>query len=391
MARTSTPPRTAPAAPPAPRRTRPPRPSPGGGDSPAAAVLAALSAGPAGAAVAVIAGHAGPAWPPHGRPCSRTRRPGPRPGSRAACAATPTPGRPPRQQSRRRGPARRHRATGRQAGGRRPARPDPAGGTAEGGEAEAGPAPGPDPTVTAQAAGTVLAIAQAAYDAGEALAAGDLDAALAALDAAREQAAQGRRVIKAAASGGQPGHPAGGALATWSRRTPPRPPTPASPRGRSAGAGAVGRRGRNALDKLTALGTAQMVTDKPRSYRLAPAPALGRGSASPDQRGGHAQRRVTRGRDGNRMPPRPRRLHVYLPYTSRVAPGRPPGAAGRSPFRRTARPPLAARYISGLTCIALARYMAGTREVQERITGGTSDLLQQPHCLPLQHLISGGE
>ena len=34
---------------------------------------------------------------------------------------------------------------------------------------------------------------------------------------------------------------------------------------RSAGAVA------NALDKLTALGTAQMVTDKPRSYRLAPA------------------------------------------------------------------------------------------------------------------------
>ena len=34
---------------------------------------------------------------------------------------------------------------------------------------------------------------------------------------------------------------------------------------RSAGAVA------NALDKLTGLGTAQMVTDKPRTYRLAPA------------------------------------------------------------------------------------------------------------------------
>jgi hypothetical protein len=34
---------------------------------------------------------------------------------------------------------------------------------------------------------------------------------------------------------------------------------------RSAGAVA------NALDKLTALGAAQMVADKPRSYRLAPA------------------------------------------------------------------------------------------------------------------------
>ena len=34
---------------------------------------------------------------------------------------------------------------------------------------------------------------------------------------------------------------------------------------RSAGAVA------NALDKLTALGTAQMVTDKPRTYQFAPA------------------------------------------------------------------------------------------------------------------------
>ena len=34
---------------------------------------------------------------------------------------------------------------------------------------------------------------------------------------------------------------------------------------RSAGAVA------NALDKLVSLGTAQMVTDKPRTYRLAPA------------------------------------------------------------------------------------------------------------------------
>ena len=35
---------------------------------------------------------------------------------------------------------------------------------------------------------------------------------------------------------------------------------------RSAGAVA------NALDKLVSFGTAQMVTDKPRTYRLAPAP-----------------------------------------------------------------------------------------------------------------------
>jgi hypothetical protein len=52
------------------------------------------------------------------------------------------------------------------------------GGTAAGGEAE--PAQGPGPAVTAEAAGNVLAIAQA----GEALAAGDLPAAQAALEAA---------------------------------------------------------------------------------------------------------------------------------------------------------------------------------------------------------------
>jgi hypothetical protein len=52
--------------------------------------------------------------------------------------------------------------------------------------------------------------------------------------------AQGRRAVKAAASG---------------RRAPATPP------------GAVA----NALDKLVSLGTAEMVTDKPRTYRLAPA------------------------------------------------------------------------------------------------------------------------
>ena len=45
---------------------------------------------------------------------------------------------------------------------------------------------------------------------------------------------------------------------------------------RSAGAVA------NALDKLTALGTAQMVTDKPRTYRLAPAAAAPAPDAADD-------------------------------------------------------------------------------------------------------------
>lgn len=59
-------------------------------------------------------------------------------------------------------------------GQRAPAR---AGGTAEGGEAEADGAPGPDLAVTAEAAATVLAIGQAADEAGKALATGDLPAA----------------------------------------------------------------------------------------------------------------------------------------------------------------------------------------------------------------------
>ncbi len=86
------------------------------------------------------------------------------------------------------------------AGASQPA-PAPAGGTAEDQQTEAGSEPGPDPAVTAEAAGSVAAIAQAAGEAGKALAAGNLDAALAALETARDLAAHGRRVLKAAASG----------------------------------------------------------------------------------------------------------------------------------------------------------------------------------------------
>ena len=153
--------------------------------------------------------------------------------------------------------------------------PAPAGGTPEGGEAESGTAQEPDPAVTAEAAGNVLAIAQAADEAGRALAAGDLPAALAALDAAREQAACGRRVLKAAASGRHAPATRPGALRDLVeehlRKFPDTAFTPhqvGKVLTRSAGAVA------NALDKLTALGTAELATDKPRSYRLAPvAPA----------------------------------------------------------------------------------------------------------------------
>ena len=137
-----------------------------------------------------------------------------------------------------------------------------------------GTAPGPDPAVTAEAAGTVLAIAQAADEAGKALAAGNLDVALAALDTARDLAAQGRRVLKAAASGRRAPATRPGALRDLVeehlRKFPGTAFTPhqvGKVLTRSAGAVA------NALDKLTALGTAQMITDKPRTYQLATAPA----------------------------------------------------------------------------------------------------------------------
>jgi hypothetical protein len=90
--------------------------------------------------------------------------------------------------------------------------------------------------------------------------------------AAREQAACGRRVIKAAASGRRAPATRPGALRDLVedhlRKFPDTAFTPhqvGKVLTRSAGAVA------NALDKLVGLGTAQMVTDKPRSYRLAPA------------------------------------------------------------------------------------------------------------------------
>jgi hypothetical protein len=48
---------------------------------------------------------------------------------------------------------------------------------------------------------------------------------------------------------------------------------------RSAGAVA------NALDKLVSLGTAEMVTDKPRTYRLAPAAPAPESALAPDAAG----------------------------------------------------------------------------------------------------------
>ena len=101
---------------------------------------------------------------------------------------------------------------------------------------------------------------------------GDLPAALTALATARDQAAHGRRVIKAAATGRRAPATRPGALRDLVeehlRKFPERGLHPAPGR---QGAHPVGRRGRQRPDKLVSLGAAQMVTDKPRSYRIAPA------------------------------------------------------------------------------------------------------------------------
>jgi hypothetical protein len=288
--------------------------SPAAGDSPAAAILAALSAEPGGAAVAVIAGHAGISTAAarqtllaHEKTGTATRVKAGRPGladrwKPAAATAVPAdddsladaPG------------AGSTAAEPADAGQSDPAAA--AGGTAQVGEADAGTEQEPDPEVTTEAAGNVLAIAQAADEAGRALAAGDLPAALAALDAARDQAVCGRRVIKAAASGRRAPATRPGALRDLVeehlRKFPDATFTPhqvGKVLTRSAGAVA------NALDKLVSLGIAELVSDKPRSYRLIPAaphPALTPQAAAPvaarrPRPAPHNAARVgERGRDG---------------------------------------------------------------------------------------------
>jgi hypothetical protein len=259
--------------------------TPPAGGSPAAAVLAALSAGPGGATVAGVARHAGISTAAARQAllaCEKngtaTRVKGSRPGiadtwKPATAPAAPGDQAPPAQT-----PGAGSTAAGKSAAepaGSTAAASQPApGGTAPGGEGEAGaaPGPGPDPAVTAEAAGNIAAIARAAGEAGQALAAGDLAAALAALDVVREQAACGRRAVRAAASGRHAPATRPGALRdlveAHLRKFPGTAFTPhqvGKVLTRSAGAVA------NALDKLVSLGTAQMVTDKPRSYQLAPA------------------------------------------------------------------------------------------------------------------------
>jgi len=281
--------------------TRDPAPTaPAAGDSPAAAVLAALSADPAGATVAVIAARAGISVPAVRQAllaCEKngtaTRVKGSRPGIADTWQPAPAPEAPPAEAPPAEAPGADSAADAGQpaesavstADAGQPA-PAPADATAGGQQADAGTEPGPDPAVAAEAAGTVAAIAQAAGEAGKALAAGNLDVALAALDTARDLAAQGRRAVKAAASGRRAPATRPGALRDLVeehlRKFPDAAFTPhqvGKVLTRSAGAVA------NALDKLVSLGTAEMVTDKPRTYRLAAASAPEAAPAAPDAAG----------------------------------------------------------------------------------------------------------
>ena len=257
--------------------------APAADHSPAAAVLAALSAEPGGVAVAVIAARAGistaaarQALLAHEKNGTATRIKGSRPGiadtwTPAAAPAAPRDEAPPAETP----------GADSAADDGQPV-DEPAGDQ----QADVGTEPAPDPAVTAEAAGTVAAIAQAADEAGKALAAGNLDVALAALEAARDLAAQGRRAVRAAASGRRAPATRPGALRDLVeehlRKFPEAAFTPhqvGKVLTRSAGAVA------NALDKLVSLGTAEMVTDKPRTYRLGPAAPAPEAAPAPDAAG----------------------------------------------------------------------------------------------------------
>jgi hypothetical protein len=151
------------------------RVAPAAGDSPAAAVLAALSAEPAGAAVAVIAARAGistaatrQALIAHEKAGTATRVKGSRPGiadtwrpaaASAALGDEAPPADAPGADSTAAAGQPDAQPAGSTADASQPA-PVTADGTAGDQQAEADPGPGPDPAVTAEAAGNVAAIAQ---------------------------------------------------------------------------------------------------------------------------------------------------------------------------------------------------------------------------------------
>ena len=140
--------------------------APAAADSPAAAVLAALSADPAGATVAVIATRAGigtaaarQALLAHEKNGTATRIKGSRPGIADTWKpAAPAGEAPPAETPGTGSTTDAGQPAAEPADAGQPA-PVTADGTAEDQQAEAGTEPGPDPAVTAEAAGNVLAIA----------------------------------------------------------------------------------------------------------------------------------------------------------------------------------------------------------------------------------------
>ena len=132
----------------------------------------------------------------------------------------------------------------------------------------------PDPAVMAAIAGHVGKMRFAANAVTAALEAWDLGAALASVEDIWDQAGQARRALKAAAGGRKAPTVKPGALrelvVAHLRAYPGQNFTPhqiGKKLTRSSGAVA------NALDKLVALGEAELATEKPRSFRLASSPA----------------------------------------------------------------------------------------------------------------------
>ena len=235
-----------------------------------------MSAEPAGATVAVIAARADisvpAAWQAplaHEKNGTAARVKGSRPGIAdtwtpavppAPAAETPGAGSTPDD-----GQAAAQPAVGQSA-------PVPADGTAGDQQEEAGPEPGPDPGRARRGRRERRGHRPGRRRGRKAFAAGNLEVAPAALETARDLAAQGRRVIKAAASGRRAPATRPGALRDLVEEhlwQVPRHRLHSAP-GRQ-GADPVGWRGRQPLDKLVSFGTAQMVTDKPRTYQLASA------------------------------------------------------------------------------------------------------------------------
>ena len=135
--------------------------------------------------------------------------------------------------------------------------------------------------VLAGAGRSAAAVALAGEAAARAVASGDLAGAVAALEEAREHAAQARRAIRAASSAAGSRRAGAGAgrpgelrdlVDGHLREFPGKDFTPyqvGKVLGRSSGAVA------NALDKLVGLGVAELAGETPRAYRLAPGAEAG--------------------------------------------------------------------------------------------------------------------